>query len=54
MIWFSPPQCHVANTYVNGPGTYNAKSKSPDYAKTMMQFFKKERLEIRPYIARTR
>ncbi|MBV8375677.1 MAG: hypothetical protein JO279_01600 [Verrucomicrobia bacterium] len=51
MIWFSPPQGRVANTYINRPGTYNVKSKSPDFAVTVMQFFKKKSLEIRPYIA---
>ena len=54
MIWFFPPQGRVANTYINRPGTYNVKSTSSEYAMDMLQFFKKESLEIRPYMARTK
>jgi hypothetical protein len=48
MIWFSPPKGQVTNTFLFLPGTYDSEAKHTEYV-YIMQFFGKERLEIRSY-----
>lgn len=47
MIWSSPPQGQVVGKLEIEPGMYTLKSKLP-ICVGMMQFFRKERLEVRP------
>ena len=50
MIWLSSPKGQVANTLLFTPGIYNLESKAPGVL-DIMHFFRKERLEICPYLA---
>jgi hypothetical protein len=52
MIWLSSPQGQVANKNTIATGMYNLKSNSPSVV-PMMQFFRKEHLEVRPGGARS-
>jgi hypothetical protein len=48
MIWLSSPQGEVASkNAIAAAGMYNLKSNPPPWAVPMMQFFRKEHLEIR-------
>ena len=53
MIWLASPQGQVASKNTIAAGMYNLKSNSPPYVVPMMQFFRKEHLEIRPGGARS-
>jgi hypothetical protein len=53
MIWLSSPQAQVASKYTIAAGMYNLKSNSTPCVVPMMQFFRKEHLEVRPGGARS-
>jgi hypothetical protein len=53
MIWLSSPQGQVVNKDPIAVGMYDLKSNSPPCVVPMMQFFRKEHLEIRPSRARS-